>query len=86
MYLHYFGLPDRPFNLTPDPRFYYTNPRYQETYASLLYGICECRGCIVLTGEAGTGKTMLLRRLMSNVEKPVHVVYCYIRPSLLTRY
>ena len=66
MYTSYFGFREKPFNVTPDPRFFYTNPGYQEAYATLLYGIRERKGLIVLTGEVGTGKTTLLRKLMDN--------------------
>ena len=66
MYTSYFGFREKPFNITPDPRFFYTNPVYQEAYATLLYGIRERKGLIVLTGEVGTGKTTLLRKLMDD--------------------
>jgi len=77
MYLDYFGLRDTPFSLAPDPRFFYTNSLYQEASASLLYGIRERKGFVVVTGEAGTGKTTLLRWLMSHLEKTTHVVFFY---------
>ena len=67
MYTDYFGFREKPFGVTPDPRFFYTNPCYREAYASLLYGIHERRGFIVLTGEIGTGKTTILRRLMEHI-------------------
>ena len=75
MYTDYFGFREKPFSITPDPRFFYTNPRYQKAYASLLYGIHERRGFIVLTGEIGTGKTTLLRRLMENREGHIRFVF-----------
>lgn len=77
MYTDYFGFQEKPFSVTPDPRFFYTNPSYQEAYASLLYGVHERRGFIVLTGEIGTGKTTLLRRLMENMELNVRFVFFY---------
>ena len=77
MYIEYFGFQEKPFSVTPDPRFFYTNPSYQEAYASFLYGIHERRGFIVLTGEIGTGKTTLLRRLMENMEPNVRFVFFY---------
>ena len=78
MYLEFFGFREKPFNVTPDPRLFYNNPIYQETYAGLLYGIRERKGFISLIGEVGTGKTTLLRKLMSELRDPVHFVYlCY---------
>jgi type II secretory pathway predicted ATPase ExeA len=77
MYTGYFGFREKPFGVTPDPRFFYTNPCYQEAYASLLYGIRERRGFVVLTGEIGTGKTTLLRRLMEHGEPNVRFVFVY---------
>ncbi len=77
MYNGYFGFREMPFNVTADPRYFYTNPVYQEAYASLLYGIRGRKGFIVLTGEVGTGKTTLLRKLMNNPEKNVRLVFFY---------
>jgi len=77
MYTSYFGFREKPFSATPDPRFFYTNPAYQEAYATLLCGIRERKGFIVLTGEVGTGKTTLLRRLMDNLEGTVRFVFFY---------
>ncbi|MBM4259067.1 MAG: hypothetical protein FJ147_24600 [Deltaproteobacteria bacterium] len=78
MYLEHFGFREKPFNVTPDPRFFYSNPVYQETYAGLLYGIRERKGFISLIGEVGTGKTTLLRKLMSELREPVQFAYvCY---------
>ncbi len=77
MYLDYFGFREKPFNVTPDPRFFYTNPSYEEAYASLLYGIRERKGFVVLTGEVGTGKTTLLRLLMGNRGAATPFAYVY---------
>ena len=77
MYLEHFGFREKPFNVTPDPRFFYTTPVYQEAYAGLLYGIRERKGFLVLTGEVGTGKTTLLRKLMSSLEETVHFAFFY---------
>ena len=77
MYASYFGLREKPFNATPDPRFFYANRGYNEAYATLLYGIRERKGFIVLTGEVGTGKTTLLRRLMENMNPAIKVVFVY---------
>jgi type II secretory pathway predicted ATPase ExeA len=77
MYNEYFGFLETPFNVTPNPKYFYSNPAYQEAYASLLYGVRERKGFIVLTGEVGTGKTTLLRRLMNSPEENVRIVFFY---------
>src|SRR5438067_11168491 len=77
MYEDYFGFNRPPFSITPDPRFFYDNPVYREAFASLRYGIENRKGFIVVTGEAGTGKTTLLRRLMRTVEATVHTAFVF---------
>jgi len=77
MYNSYFGFVESPFSVTPDPRFFYTNPIYQEAYAILRYGIEAKKGFIVITGEVGTGKTTLLRKLLRNLENTVHSVFIF---------
>ena len=77
MYNSYFGFPESPFNVTPDPRFFYTNPVYQEAFAALRYGIEAKKGFIVITGEVGTGKTTLLRKLMRNPGDTIHSVFIF---------
>jgi len=66
--LAFFGLRQRPFNPTPDPAFLYASPGHQEGLAHLLYGVQEHKGFILLTGEIGTGKTTLLRTLLSRLD------------------
>ena len=77
MYGKHFGLEELPFSVTPDPRFSYTNSLYREAFANLRYGIEARKGFIVITGEAGTGKTTLLRRLMRTVEASVHTAFIF---------
>jgi general secretion pathway protein A len=77
MYGKHFGLVELPFSVTPDPRFSYNNSLYREAFASLRYGIETRKGFIVVTGEAGTGKTTLLRRLMRSVEATVHTAFIF---------
>jgi general secretion pathway protein A len=78
MYNSYFGFSVSPFTATPDPRFFYTNPVYQEAYANLQYGIEAKKGFIVVTGEVGTGKTTLLRKLMmQNLEGTIRTVFVF---------
>src|SRR3954447_23058561 len=75
MYHEYFGLSESPFSITPDPRFFYANPVYLEAYANLRYGIEAKRGFIAITGEVGTGKTMLLRKLMRELHNIIDFVF-----------
>jgi general secretion pathway protein A len=65
--LAFFGLQQKPFNPTPDPRFLYPSPGHREALAQLVYGVQEHKGFILLTGEIGTGKTTLLRTLLSRL-------------------
>src|SRR5437868_6949320 len=64
MYLTFYGLAERPFNATPDPKFLYMSPGHKEALAQLVYGTQERKGFIVLTGKVGTGKTTLLQILL----------------------
>jgi general secretion pathway protein A len=77
VYNSYFGFLESPFSVTPDPRFFYTNPTYLEVDASLRYGIEAKKGFIVVTGEVGTGKTTLLRKLLRSFETTVRSVFIF---------
>jgi len=67
MYLKHFNLTDRPFSITPDPRFLYLSTRRREALAHLLYGLGEGGGFVQLTGEVGTGKTTICRCLLEHI-------------------
>src|SRR5258707_4597767 len=67
MYTSFFGVAEKPFAITPDPRYLYLSERHAEALAHLLYGINESGGFIQLTGEVGTGKTTVVRTLLSRV-------------------
>jgi Type II secretory pathway, component ExeA (predicted ATPase) len=71
MYNEHFGFDESPFNVTPDPRFFYSNRLYQEAFTGLRWGIKLRQGLIVITGEAGTGKTTLLRMVTEKFEPDV---------------
>ena len=65
MYTKYYGFNEKPFTLTPNPRFIYLSQNHKEAFAHLLYGINNHYGFIELVGEVGTGKTTVLRTLLS---------------------
>ena len=67
MYTSFFGLNEKPFSITPDPRYLYMSERHAEALAHLLYGITESGGFIQLTGEVGTGKTTIVRSLLEQL-------------------
>lgn len=69
MYLDFFSFTEQPFNVTPDTRFLYLSPQHEEAIGTLLYGIRERRGFVVLTGEVGTGKTTSIRALMNRIHE-----------------
>jgi general secretion pathway protein A len=73
MYTSFFGLIEKPFAITPDPRYLYLSERHAEALAHLLYGINEAGGFIQLTGEVGTGKTTIVRTLLSRVPQHADV-------------
>ncbi len=66
MYSSFFGLNEKPFSITPDPRYLFMSERHGEALAHLVYGVTESGGFIQLTGEVGTGKTTLCRTLLLN--------------------
>jgi general secretion pathway protein A len=67
MYTSFFGLNEKPFSITPDPRYLFMSERHTEALAHLIYGVRESGGFIQLTGEVGTGKTTLARTLLQQV-------------------
>jgi general secretion pathway protein A len=68
MYEQFFGLTDRPFSLTPNPRFVFYSQQYREAEGQLLYGIGNREGFMVVTGQPGTGKTTLCRDLIEKLD------------------
>jgi len=73
MYLSFFGLTEKPFAITPDPRYLYLSERHAEALAHLLYGINEAGGFVQLTGEVGTGKTTIVRSLLAQTPKNAEI-------------
>jgi general secretion pathway protein A len=73
MYLSFFGLNEKPFAITPDPRYLFLSERHSEALAHLVYGISDAGGFIQLTGEVGTGKTTTIRSLLAQIPKDAEV-------------
>src|SRR6201984_3458943 len=82
MYLSFFGLNEKPFAITPDPRYLYLSERHAEALAHLLYGINEAGGFVQLTGEVGTGKTTIVRSLLA--QTPEHAAIALILNPKMT--
>ena len=71
MYQEFYGLREKPFALTPDPQFLYLSEGHRTAIESLLYGISQGEGFMVITGDIGTGKTTICRTLLERLEKNV---------------
>ena len=68
MYAKFYGLDALAFQLTPDPRFFFDSAEHRRAMAHLTYGLHHAEGFIVITGEVGAGKTMLVDRLLSEID------------------
>jgi type II secretory pathway predicted ATPase ExeA len=75
VYLKFFGLAEKPFELTPNPKFLFLTPGHREALAQLTYGIQEEKGFILMTGEVGTGKTTLLRTLSDRMAGQIDTAF-----------
>jgi general secretion pathway protein A len=84
MYKNYFHLSRNPFDLTPDPNSFVPTPRHNEALAALYYGVRQHKGFVVVTGEVGTGKTLLLRCLLRLLRNSKDIVYAYLFNSRLS--
>jgi len=82
MYLDFYGFREKPFNLTPDPRFVFLSKTHKEAFAHLLYGIDHRVGFIGLTGEVGSGKTTVLRALLGQLDADHHRTALIFNPCL----
>ncbi len=81
MYQEYFGLTRKPFSIVPDPRYVYMSHGHREALAHLMYGIKSDGGFVLLTGEVGTGKTTVCRRLLQMVPEDTDVAFI-LNPKL----
>ncbi len=84
MYLEHYGLTELPFSLTPDTAFYYGNPSHQDALNTLLVALQMGEGFIKVTGEVGTGKTLLCRKLLRELAADERFVTAYIPNPALT--
>src|SRR5271157_5646935 len=78
MYKSFYKLKRNPFEITPDPSFLFPTRRHNEALAALYYGVRRHKGFVVLTGEVGTGKTLVLRCLLQLFKQNNDVAYAYI--------
>jgi general secretion pathway protein A len=77
MYEKFFGFKEKPFNITPDPKFVYFSDTHKEALAHLRYAIREGKLFSVITGEVGTGKTTLVHTLLHKMDENVRTVYIF---------
>ena len=77
MYCNHFGFSEKPFNVTPDPKFLYQSPSHREILASIIYGIRERRGFMAIIGEVGTGKTTILNAVLERIHQEAEVAFIF---------
>ena len=78
MYSKFYGLTKEPFHITPDPEFLFLSPSHKQALGSIIYGVTERKGFIVITGEVGVGKTTILRSYLERLDNPkVKIIYIF---------
>ena len=82
MYLDFYGFKEKPFTITPNPRFIFLSKNHKEVFAHLLYGLQHHAGFIEVTGEIGTGKTTVLRTLLNQLDDESYRVALILNPCL----
>jgi general secretion pathway protein A len=83
MYKEFYGLARDPFEISPDPYFYYQTPQHNEAMAILHYGVHRRKGFVVVTGEVGTGKTLLVRSLLDTLSRN-RIEFAFVYNPLLS--
>lgn len=84
MYKSFYNLTRNPFDLTPDPTCFVPTTRHNEALAALYYGVRRHKGVVVVTGEVGTGKTLLLRCLLQSFKSSTEIAFAYVFNCRLT--
>jgi general secretion pathway protein A len=87
MYENYFGLSERPFSISPDPRFFYLSPQHREAVAKCEYSLSQKMGLAAVFGDIGMGKTTIARRLLQKLlDEPRYNVASLVHPNLPSPY
>src|SRR3954451_14827528 len=84
MYEHFYGLRELPFELTPNPRYLFLTAQHREALSALEYGLGSAKPVTALIGEAGTGKTTLVKAALES-DRCRHVTAVYVNNPALTR-
>ncbi|MFQ5450897.1 MAG: AAA family ATPase [Nitrospinaceae bacterium] len=77
IYRDYFGFSEKPFDLTPDPKYLYLSPKHKEVLAHLIYGLQDNNGFLKIIGEVGTGKTMICRSFLRELHSDFNIAYIF---------
>src|SRR4030042_5728643 len=78
MYQNFYNLKKEPFHITPDPECLFLSPSHKQALGSIIYGVINKKGFVVITGEVGVGKTTILRSYLEKVDKPkVKIIYIF---------
>ena len=75
MYTRFYGFSEKPFNVTPDPKFLFLTESHQKALEAMLYGVGERKGFVSISGEAGTGKTTILHHVLNTLDKNIKTVF-----------
>ena len=77
VYQDFFGFSEKPFDLTPDPKYLYLSPKHKEVLAHLVYGLQENNGFLKIIGEVGTGKTIICRSFLRELRSDFNIAYIF---------
>ena len=77
VYLDFFGFNEKPFDLTPDPKYLYLSAKHKEVLAHLVFGLQENNGFLKIVGEVGTGKTTIIRSFLRELREGFHFAYIF---------